>query len=69
MGDVIDLEAVRKAKAEEALLEAAGQFESLVIVGWDHDDDLLVIWGGDISDPDIVFLLEMVKLNILQGDI
>ena len=69
MGDVIDLEAVRKAKAEEALLEAAGQFESLVIVGWDHDDDLLVIWGGDISDPDIVFLLEMVKLGILQGDI
>lgn len=69
MGDVIDLAAVRKAKAEEALLEAAGQFESLVIVGWDHDDDLLVIWGGDISDPDIVFLLEMVKLGILQGDI
>jgi len=69
MADIIDLEAVRKAKAEEALLEAAGQFESLVIVGWDHDDDLLVIWGGDISDPDIVFLLEMVKLGILQGDI
>lgn len=69
MGDIIDLEAVRKAKAEEALLEAAGQFESLVIVGWDHDDDLLVIWGGEISDPDIVFLLEMVKLGILQGDI
>jgi hypothetical protein len=69
MADIIDLEAVRKAKAEEALLEAAGQFESLVIVGWDHDDDLLVIWGGEISDPDIVFLLEMVKLGILQGDI
>jgi len=69
MADIIDLEAVRKAKAEEALLEAAGQFESLVIVGWDHHDDLLVIWGGEISDPDIVFLLEMVKLGILQGDI
>lgn len=69
MADIIDLEAVRKAKAEEALLEAAGQFESLVIVGWDYDDDLLVIWGGEISDPDIVFLLEMVKLGILQGDI
>ena len=69
MADIIDLDAVRKAKAEEAIIEAAGQYESLVIVGWGHDDELLVIWGGDLSDPDIVFLMELVKSLVISGEL
>jgi hypothetical protein len=70
MADIIDLDAVRKAKADEALMEALGRFESLIIMGWDKQDDLLVIWGGgELADPDIIFLIELVKSLVLAGEL
>lgn len=69
MADIIDLESVRIARVDEALEVARGRYRSLVVLGWDMDDDLLVVYGGDLGDADIVFLLELVKLNILTGEL
>jgi len=69
MADIIDFESVKRARADEALEVGKGAYQSVLVLGWDLNDDLLVIWGGEMSDPDIVFLLELVKLNILQGDL
>lgn len=69
MADIIDLESVKIAKVDEALDTARGRYRSLMVIGWDVEDDLLVVYGGDIGDADIVFLLELVKLNILTGEL
>jgi hypothetical protein len=51
-------------------MEALGRFESLIIMGWDKQDDLLVIWGGgELADPDIIFLIELVKSLVLAGEL
>ena len=68
MADIIDLEAVRKGRADDALEVAHGLFNSIVIVGYDDNDNLIYLTGGDIDDAGILFIFEQVKLHILMGD-
>jgi hypothetical protein len=68
MADIIDLEAVRKGRADDALDAAHGLFASIVIVGYDDKDELIYLTGGNIDDAGILFLFEQVKLHILMGD-
>jgi len=68
MADIIDFEAVRKGRADDALEAAIGLFNSIVIVGYDDKDELIYLTGGNIDDAGILFLFEQVKLHILMGD-
>jgi hypothetical protein len=55
--------------ADEILRQAIGRFDDVLVVGWSRGDlALLHLESTDLSDGDILWLIEKLKLELLNGD-
>lgn len=68
--DVVKFYAKDAAKDPDAVLEQAiGQFDAVLILGWDKDDNLDARASLNLKDAsDVLWLLERFKFNLLNGD-
>ena len=57
------------ARNPDAVLEQAiGNYNEVVIVGWDKTDTLDVRLSTDLKKSDILFLLDLFRHKLLAGD-
>lgn len=57
------------AKDPDAVLEqAAGEYESVLIIGWDKEGMLSVRSTTDLNGRDGLWMIEQFKLSLLGGD-
>lgn len=55
--------------ADEILRQAIGRFDDVLVVGWSRGDlALLHLESTDLSNGDILWLIEKLKLELLNGD-
>ena len=67
MTDIIDFRTGSSLKsADEFLEEQKGKFRWLMVIGLDEDDDPIFGANG-MSARDAVYLLELIKLDILEN--
>lgn len=62
MGDVEWLRP--EYSADQALEDAKGKFDDLMVIGW-QEDGLAVSISKDMTTPEIVHLMESVKMAFL----
>jgi hypothetical protein len=53
---------------DTVLAEAKGEFESVVVIGFDRNGDLDVRASLNISQATILFMLEKFKFGLLSGE-
>ena len=58
----------KERSADAVLTSAMGEYDSVVVLGWDHDGELVVHSTLNINAAQILFLIEQFKLKLLQGD-
>lgn len=55
--------------ADEILRQAIGRFDDVLVVGWSRGDlALLHLESTDLSNGDILWLIEKLKLELLNED-
>ena len=66
---VVRLADIRPALApDQVLTEAVGEFESVLVIGYDHEGELDARASLNLTAAQILFLIERFKLNLLSGD-
>lgn len=66
MGTVVGIKG--PAQDPDTVLEKAkGEFESVMVIGWDHDGILDVRASMNLNQQQCLWLIEAFKLNMLQG--
>ncbi len=66
MGDVVRLPG-SPLTADEALRDEIGVYAKVVMLGVTHDNKVYCSCGGEISNHEVVYLCEMLKLDTLHG--
>ena len=67
MGEVLKIYPEGAAKNPDNVLEqAAGEYESLFIVGYDHEETLVARASTNIKKKDILWMLENFRLMLLD---
>ena len=54
--------------ADPVLQDAIGLYQSVVVVGYDKDGDLLVASSKNLRSHEILWLIESFKLMLLNGE-
>ena len=66
---VVRLADIRPALAPDKVLsEAAGQFESVFVIGHDHNGELDARASLNLTYAQILFLIETFKFKLLNGE-
>lgn len=69
MGDIVKIYPAGSAKDPDAVLEqSVGEYGSVLIIGWDKAGALDVRSSTDINHKDILWLMEVFKSKLLNGD-
>jgi hypothetical protein len=67
MGKVVGIKG--PAQDPDAVLEnAKGEFESVMVIGWDKDEMLDVRAILDLNQQQCLWLIEKFKFNMLRGE-
>ena len=68
MGDVVDFTGMTKLPIDpdKVLSAAIGELDSVVIIGWDKDDDLWFSISHSEKEG-ILYLLESAKKNLMDN--
>jgi hypothetical protein len=56
------------ADPDHVLEEAKGTFRECFVLGYDHDDELMVMGTSQLSVADVLYMLESYKLGLLMDD-
>ena len=70
MADVVKFYPLDAAKEPDNVLEQAmGQYKSVLIIGWDNDDNFDARATLDLKDGgDVLWLMELFKFKLMNGD-
>lgn len=69
MGDIVKIYPEGSAKNPDAVLEqAVGNYDSVFIVGWDKSGEMDVRASTNMECKDILWLIEVFKKKMLNGD-
>lgn len=69
MGEVIKIYPAGSAKNPDAVLDQAiGQYESVLLVGYDKEGRLDIRSTTDLDHQSILWLIESFKAKLLRGD-
>lgn len=69
MADIVDFNKARQEGANKVLDDAKDCFNSVVVIGWTTEDDLIFLADKSIADPDILWMLKLIEMRILLGEI
>jgi len=50
------------------LEQSIGNYESVVIIGWDKQENLHVRASNNLSNPDVLWLISLFSHKLLNGD-
>jgi hypothetical protein len=53
---------------DTVLEEAKGEFESVMVIGWDNDGEFAVSASGNLKAMDCLWLVEAYRFNLMNGD-
>lgn len=53
---------------DHVLDRAKGEYKSLFIIGWDNDGVMDARAGGDLTQTDLLWLIEKFKHKLMNGD-
>lgn len=66
---IVHLADIRPALApDQVLSEAMGQYESVILIGHDHDGELDARASLNLTAAQILFLIELFKMKLLSGE-
>lgn len=57
-----------KKSADDILEENKGIFKHFMILGYDENGEPRVTYDGNLSDQDIIYLMEMFKVYLINED-
>lgn len=70
MGQVVKFTPADAAKDPDVVLEAAqGQYQDVVVMGYDRDGDLDVRASLGLDLANIIFLMEVIKAMAVSGEL
>lgn len=70
MGQVVKFSPADAARDPDAVLEAAqGQYQDVVVIGYDHDGDMDVRASLGLDLANVIFLMELFKAMAVSGDL
>lgn len=55
-------------KADNVLEQAVGNFEDVLLIGWDHNGDLDARATLGLDNSKLVWLMEVFKAKLIRGD-
>lgn len=55
-------------KADNVLEQAVGNFEDVLLIGWDHNGDLDARATLGLDTSKLVWLMEVFKAKLIRGD-
>ena len=53
---------------DNVLEQAIGNFESVFMIGFDHDGDMDVRASTNLSQEQIIWLIERFRVNLIMGE-
>lgn len=69
MADIVKLYPKGSAKNPDAVLEQSlGQFDSVIVIGWNTDGELDVRASTNIDHKEILWMLSVFQTKLLNGD-
>lgn len=69
MADIVKLYPKNSAKNPDAVLEQSlGQFDSVIVIGWNTDGELDVRASTNIDHKEILWMLSVFQTKLLNGD-
>lgn len=57
-----------KKPADATLESNIGEFESILLIGYDHDGELRFASSANLDGANVLWLIESFKANLLRGD-
>jgi len=56
-----------KKDADDILEQSKGIYESMFVVGWDKNGNMKTTYDGNLSNEQILWLIENFKFSLLEG--
>lgn len=54
--------------ADHVIENAKGQYKSVFIIGYDHDDTIQVRASTDLSEAELLWMIQLFKHKLFNGD-
>ena len=68
MGDVTKIYPNGAADPDAVLEQAIGNYKTVILIGWTPDGEFDVRSTSDLDIPHMIYALEKLKHNLLNGD-